>query len=254
MSYAHWPPRPALTWLMGYNVITAEGRRNEATVFAPDGAFLGVYGKEHPTYMRGEESITSGTFPVYDTSLGKLGTIICYDFAFIDSARDVAANGARIIAAPSWDWPAIAAKNYAHPLFRAVENRVTLIKADCGYNSVIIDPYGRIIDRDISPEPNVAILVTDVPLGRSNALQTRLGDWFGWLSLAGMVFFTAFVPSRRGRKRKDGSETVKAPTDVSSLPGIAGLVRRPSDTTLQICVGRITSRWRRPGMRRDLLK
>ncbi len=175
---------------MGYNVMAAEGRRNEATVLAPDGAFLGVYGKEHPTYMRGEESITSGTFPTYDTSLGTLGTIICYDFAFTDSARDVVANGAQIIAAPSWDWPAIAAKNYVHPLFRAVENRVSLIKADCGYDSAIIDPYGRIIARDVSPEPNVTMLIADVPLGTANALQTRLGDWIGWLALAGMVFFT----------------------------------------------------------------
>jgi len=187
---------------MGYNVMTAEGRRNEATVLAPDGAFLGVYGKEHPTYMRGEESITAGTFPAYDTSLGKLGTIICYDFAFTDSARDVAANGAQIIAAPSWDWPAIATKNYAHPLFRAVENRVALIKADCGYDSAIIDPYGRIIARDVSPEPNVAMLVADVPVGRSNALQTWLGDWIGWLALAGMVFFTVF-DTVTARKEKE---------------------------------------------------
>lgn len=190
---------------MGYNVMTERGRRNEATLLAPDREFLGVYGKEHPTSFRGEESITGGTFAAYHTSLGRLGTIICYDFAFTDSARDVTANGAQLIAAPSWDWPAIAAKNYAHPLFRAVENRVALVKADCGYDSAIIDPYGRIIDRAIGSEPSLTVLIADVPLGRANALQTRLGDWVGWLSLAGMVFFIVFdaVTARRETGRKE---------------------------------------------------
>lgn len=189
---------------IGYNVMTEKGRRNEATVLAPDGDFLGVYGKEHPTSFRGEESITAGTFPAYDTSLGTLGTIICYDFAFTDSARDVAANGAQLIAAPSWDWPAIAAKNYAHPLFRAVENRVSIVKADCGYDSAIIDPYGRILDRAISREPTVAMLVADVPLGTGDALQTRLGDWVGWPSLAGLAFFIVLDAITARREKKGG--------------------------------------------------
>jgi len=72
------------------------------------------------------------------------------------------------------------------------QNRVSLIKVDCGYDSAIIDPYGRIIARDVSPEPNVTMLIADVPMGTANALQTRLGDWIGWLALAGMIFFTIF--------------------------------------------------------------
>jgi len=191
--------------VMGYNVMTEKGRRNEVTILTPDGEFLGVYGKEHPTYMRGEESITGGTFPTYDTSLGTLGTVICFDFAFTDSAREVVANGAQLIAAPSWDWPAIADKNYAHPLFRAVENRVSIVKADAAHDSAIIDPYGRIIDLVvIAPQPGRATLVADVPLGTANAPQTRLGDWVGWIALAGLVFFIALdVITARREKRGD---------------------------------------------------
>jgi len=183
----------------GYRV----GGRNETTILAPNGEFLGVYGKDHPTIFRGEESTTGGTFPSYDTDLGMLGTIICYDFAFTDSARKVASRGAQLIAAPSWDWPAIAEKNYVHPLFRAVENRISIIKADGAHDSAIIDPYGRIIDLVIkSPEPDRATLIGDVPLGPANALQTSLGDWVGWISLAGMVLFILFdmVTARREKE------------------------------------------------------
>ena len=45
-----------------------------------------------------------------------------------------------------------------------------------------------------------AMLVADVPLGRSNALQTRLGDWVGWLSLA------------RSRSKNTCSESVNGST------------------------------------------
>jgi apolipoprotein N-acyltransferase len=85
------------------------------------------------------------------------------------------------------------------------KNRVALVKADCGYDSAIIDPYGRIIDRAIGSEPSLTVLIADVPLGRANALQTRLGDWVGWLSLAGMVFFIVFdaVTARRETGRKE---------------------------------------------------
>lgn len=36
--------------------------------------------------------------------------------------------------------------------------------------------------------------MTDVPLGTGNTPYSRLGDWVGWLSLMGMVFF--MVPNR----------------------------------------------------------
>jgi apolipoprotein N-acyltransferase len=37
------------------------------------------------------------------------------------------------------------------------------------------------------------LLVADVPLGSGGALYTRLGDWMGWLSLGGFVFFVVFM-------------------------------------------------------------
>ncbi len=74
-------------------------------------------------------------------------------------------------------------------VFRAVENRTAMVKADGGFDSAIIDPYGRVISLAMFPEGGEATLVDEVPLGRANALAVQLGDWFGWLCLAGMGFF-----------------------------------------------------------------
>ncbi len=175
---------------LGYVVMQDEGMRNEATVLSPEGVFLGTFGKDHPVTFGGETSLTRGTYPVYDTPLGTLGTIICYDLDFTDTARKLARQGAQLIAVPSNDWPAITYKHYTHLVFRAVENRVAMVKADGSHDSAIIDAYGRVIALATEPEGDAATLVADVPMGTANAPAIFLGDWIGWLALAGLAFFT----------------------------------------------------------------
>lgn len=177
--------------VIGYVVdVTEDIFRNEATVISPQGTFLGVFGKDHPVVFGGETSPTRGTYPVYETPLGVLGTIICYDLDFTDTARKLARQGAQLIAVPSNDWPGIAYKHYTHVVFRAVENRAAMVKADGGYDSAVVDPRGRVRALAVHREGGEATLVADVPLGSGNSLAARLGDWFGWLCLAGMAFFT----------------------------------------------------------------
>ncbi len=175
---------------VGYVVNVTEGIfRNEATVISPEGEFLGVFGKDHPVTFGGETSPTRGTYPVYETPVGVLGTIICYDLDFTDTARKLARQGAQLIAVPSNDWPGIAHKHYTHVVFRAIENRTAMIKSDGGYDSALVDPYGRVLSLAVFPEGGEATLVSDVPLGTGSSLAVRLGDWVGWISLGGMAFF-----------------------------------------------------------------
>ena len=195
--------------VLGYVApVTAETWRNEATVLSSEGQFLGVYGKDHPVVFAGETSATRGTYPVYETPLGRLGTIICYDLDFTDTARKVARNGAQLILVPSHDWPEIATKHYTHLVFRAVENRISLVKADSGGNdSAIIDPYGRIIAAAITPggDRTGQVVMADVPLGTGDTLAARLGDWTGWIALAGMIFFIVYdVVTKARARRKQG--------------------------------------------------
>ncbi len=192
--------------VLGYFVqVTERVWRNEATVLAPDGRFLGVYGKDHPVTFAGESSPTRGTYPVYDTPLGRIGTIICYDLDFTDTARKITRNGAQLILVPSHDWPAIGMKHYTHLVFRAVENRVSMVKADnSGNDSVVIDPYGRIIASALTPggDRTGQAMLADVPLGTGSTPATCLGDWVGWIALAGMVGFTVYDPVTKAKARR----------------------------------------------------
>jgi len=188
--------------VIGYSVESARGQRNEAVVLTPGGDFLGPFGKDHPVAWSGETSVTRGPFRAYETDLGALGMMVCYDLDFTDTARRVARAGARLIAVPSFDWPAIAPKHYTHLVFRAVENRVAAVKADVAFDSAVIAPSGRVLERAVSDEPEQAVLVADVPLGSGAAPAVRLGDWVGWAALAGTGVFAVVVAL--GGRRGDG--------------------------------------------------
>lgn len=117
---------------------------------------------------------------------------ICCDFGRrLPKRSDCAkAQGAQLIGVPSNDWGSIADKHYTHVVFRAVENRVAMVKADGGFDSAIIDPYGRIIALAAYSQGGEATLLADVPLGNGKGtITTHLDDWVGWLALAGMIFF-----------------------------------------------------------------
>lgn len=193
---------------IGYGVTEDSGlRRNEAVVLAPDGTFFGPYGKAHPGRFAGDHSDTGGAYKVYDTPLGRIATIICYDLDFTDTARGMVKRGAEFIAVPSNDPPAIARIHYTHLVYRAIENRVSMAKADAMSDTAIIDSYGRILERNVhafsaaeargvseSLSLPTQILVAEVPLRTQLTFYTRFGDWAGWLAIfAALVIFGASI-------------------------------------------------------------
>jgi apolipoprotein N-acyltransferase len=186
---------------VGYGVKEPSGlRRNEAVVFAPNGDVFGPYGKAHPGRFAGDHSDTGGEYKVYDTALGKIATIICYDLDFTDTAREMTRRGATFIAVPSNDVPAIATTHYTHLVFRAIENRMPLAKADSLFDTAIIDPWGQILARNVNDFTRVEALAASearrlpavtllaaVPLGTGDTISVRLGDWIGWLALLATI-------------------------------------------------------------------
>ncbi|MDZ7844645.1 MAG: nitrilase-related carbon-nitrogen hydrolase [Anaerolineales bacterium] len=178
--------------VIGYVVKTTTGSRNEAVILTPDGELFGPYGKDHPVGWSGETSLSRGPHRAYSTELGRLGMIICYDLDFTNSSRAVARDGARLIAVPSFDWGNKADKHYTHLVFRAVENRTAMVKADIGFDSALIDPRGRVLKKEVNREAKSGVLVADLPAGPEQTPIRHLGDWFGWLCLGGMVIFILY--------------------------------------------------------------
>ncbi|MBE9524657.1 MAG: carbon-nitrogen hydrolase family protein [Chloroflexi bacterium] len=177
------------------------GWHNETVMISPSGEFSPVYGKLHAF---GEPpTVTAGIFPVNETPYGKLGSIICMDGVFTDAARNLSRNGAQIMAIPTYNTTVgISEQNWTHFVFRAVENQVPVVNADKGFYSMITDTHGKILADVSTPEGANEIVIADVTLSSGNSIYTLLGDWLGWISLAGFVFFMIFqnVVEKRAKK------------------------------------------------------
>jgi apolipoprotein N-acyltransferase len=78
-----------------------------------------------------------------------------------------------------------------------------MVKADMAYDSAIIDPYGRILAYDSSPQGRETVLIADIPLGTGDSIYVSLGDWVGWICLAGLAFFTFYIPLSMRREQTE---------------------------------------------------
>ena len=190
------------TYIFITYVISQEGEpwRNEAVLLTPLGEFLDVYGKNHafgepPTAM-------NGVFPVYETPLGNLATLICHDANYTDVTRKLVGNGAQVTAAPIREFGGFGEQYWTNALFRAVENRTAMVVSGVSTISAIINPDGSIVELDSDSNGSRATLVGDVTLGSGPTPYTSLGDILGWLSLAGFIFFMVFQSVTESRARK----------------------------------------------------
>jgi len=140
---------------------------NTSVLIGPDGARLAIYRKIHlfdvdipgRVTIRESDGMLPGIEPVCAASaIGKIGLTICYDLRFPELYRELAFAGARIITVPSaFTFPTGEAHWEILMRSRAVENQVYVVApaqfgpnvhgfSDYG-NSMIIDPWGRVLAR-----------------------------------------------------------------------------------------------------------
>jgi predicted amidohydrolase len=147
---------------------------NAAILVGPDG-LIGSYRKTHLPFLGVDRFVTPGDeFKVFDTALGRIGLIICYDLRFPEVTRTLALQRADMVALPT-NFP-MAAKLQCDVIApaRAAENRIYLLVANrvgkerwgefCGW-SQIVDPYGTRLAE--AGETEEALLVADVELEKA---------------------------------------------------------------------------------------
>ncbi|MCW2520890.1 MAG: Nitrilase/cyanide hydratase and apolipoprotein N-acyltransferase [Mycobacterium sp.] len=93
-----------MTVCVGYAEEALGGRYNAAICVSGDGV-LGRHRKVHQPAGESLAYLAGDSFTAFDTPVGRLGMLIDYDKTFPESARALALDGARMIAALS-AWPA----------------------------------------------------------------------------------------------------------------------------------------------------
>ena len=148
---------------------------NTAVLLGPDGRLVGRYRKVCLPPGEVAQGVSPGhEYPVFDTALGRVGMMVCYDGFFPEVARELAARGAEVIAWPVWGCNPLLARA------RAAENRVCIVSStfmDAGQGWMISAVY----DRDGTPiakgEAWGTVAVAEVDLAPPYQGPWNLGDF-----------------------------------------------------------------------------
>jgi N-carbamoylputrescine amidase len=167
----------------------AEGvYHNTAVLFDADGAFRGIYRKMHipddPLYYEKFYFTPGDTgFRAFDTAVGRLGVLVCWDQWFPEGARLAALHGARILFYPTaigWHpfekaaageaqveaWETVQrAHAIANGVFVAAVNRVGVEgRLEFWGGSFVCEPFGRVLARASREEEEVLVVSCDMSL------------------------------------------------------------------------------------------
>ncbi|MEE8331781.1 MAG: nitrilase-related carbon-nitrogen hydrolase [Acidimicrobiia bacterium] len=162
---------------------------NTASVIESDGTYLGKYRKTHIPHVKGfweKYYFRPGNmgYPIFDTSVGRIGVYICYDRHFPEGWRALGLAGAKIVFNPSatsrglsmylWnlEQPASAVAN---EYFIGAINRVG--KEPFGDNdfygsTYFVDPRGQLVGEAAS-DTEEELVVRDLDLDLIDEVRTQ---------------------------------------------------------------------------------
>ncbi|MEP6474304.1 MAG: apolipoprotein N-acyltransferase [Gemmatimonadota bacterium] len=150
--------------------------------------FFGAFGRGQAT-------------PLYQTPIGRVGTIICFESTFEDLARRYRREGAEVlvnITNDAWYGTTTApGQHAAHLVMRAIETRAGIAQAANSGITEVVSPLG-IVSHQTALESR-ATVIAPVETSDLIPLYVRWGDWVGVLSLvlsAGMLGLAILRPSR----------------------------------------------------------
>ncbi len=159
---------------------------NVAALIGPEG-LVGIYRKAHLPFLGVDRVTTPGDtgFQVWETSLGRIGIIVCYDLRFPEAMRALALAGADIVALPT-NWPEGSqnAPQYVTRT-RALENRVFVLACnrvgkESGFGffgwSQIVDPGGQVLAQ-AGTDAEICYAEIDPTLARQKRLVLRPGEF-----------------------------------------------------------------------------
>jgi apolipoprotein N-acyltransferase len=186
---------------------------NSVILLSPDGEVASVYDKIH-LVPYGEYVPLRSIFPfieklveaigdflpgreivVMETPFARIGNLICYEIIFPGLVRKFVHDGADLLVTVTNDaWFGRTSAPYQHfsmAVFRAVENRVPVVRAANTGISGFIDSRGRVIEKsDIFVQ---AVLTHDLKKGTGGSFYSDYGDVFAYICL--LVSF-AMIASR----------------------------------------------------------
>jgi len=226
------PARERNTALRGFSTpllfgaITYEGRPghdgeidyyNTALLAAPDGEVLGRYDKNHllpfgeyipfadwfPFLKRwlpeAGDYMPGRTVEVFDFDSMRIGLLICYEDIIPGFVRKLAEKGPNVLVNITNDaWFGHTSEPYQHlqlATFRAIENRLFLLRSTNTGVSAVVDPVGRVVQHTSLDDAEV--ITADIAVLPGGTPYQQFGDLFAWACCALSALFVTSSLYRR---------------------------------------------------------
>lgn len=202
---------------------------NSAYLISPDEKVYGKYDKAHLVpfgeyvpFKKWLPFIGKMVEAVGDFSAGQegktikwnncdLGLLICYEIIFPELSRAMAKNDAVLLVNITNDaWYGRSSAPYQHfsmAIFRAIENRRSLVRAANTGISGFIDPVGRVMDSTSLFQEKV--ITRSIPIMHETSVYTGFGDLFAIACLVVMLIFS-ITHKNRNSDGKVKSSSFKA--------------------------------------------
>ncbi len=158
---------------------------NEARMYSAIGVL--TYEKQHmlPPF---ESRFEPGRSPlVIRKPSGIWGVAICKDLDFPTLGRQYAQRGTGLLLVPAWDFVDDGWLHGRMAVMRGVEGGFTIARAAKQGLLTVSDDRGRILAEQRSAAAPFATLLADAPVRHDVTPYSRFGDWFAWLTVAGLV-------------------------------------------------------------------
>jgi len=185
--------------LMGMYMLSEDRTldENKAILITPSGQvseYLKSYVVPGDNHIVGDRKIL-----IQESDYGKLGTIICQDTHVIPFVRQAGKANVDIMLIPNHNYESVTPYIQRMPIFKAIENGFSMVRADYHGLSNAVDYHGNVLSElnDFTTEER--IMIADIPTKGIKTIYSQIGDLFAWLCLLGflIMIWLSFSKSKK---------------------------------------------------------
>lgn len=166
--------------------------QNHVIAIKPDGEIA----YDHYKGRNPDASFFQGSLIEFiDTPYGKIASPICFEMEFHRLIRQVGNKGVDILIVPG-DEPARGAANMHTELsmFRSVENGCSMLRTTLEGLTMGADYQGRVLSYlDFYNTRDNRTIITELPVKGVQTIYSLAGDWFAWLCVVLLIYFTTLA-------------------------------------------------------------
>ena len=162
--------------------------KNEAILISDKGNVLYNYEKKNLIpVMEREYRNTMREYKTFDTDIGQLGVVICYDINFSDYLNQLSRLGLDTLLIPSWEWDLLTEFHSNNLRFRAVENGFNIMKSTANGITLSTDYKGRFLSYFQPYKCQDHFVLSTVYKKGTKTLYSYIGKFFNYIYLGALI-------------------------------------------------------------------